>query len=152
MMVGRDTVTGTIGGGQLEYLAIDRARMMLAKGETQARMDVPLGPDIGQCCGGRVELELDRARATVPVPGPAILIFGVAPALLSEFRLNLLAKFFCFGIVASGIGLAWGRGGMLTLGQGVYFGVGAYAMAMFLKLSDARDRGGPRRQASRRSG
>ena len=76
MMVGPDTVTGTIGGGQLEYLAIDRARMMLAKGETQARMDVPLGPDIGQCCGGRVELALDRAAATVPVPGPAILIFG----------------------------------------------------------------------------
>ena len=73
----------------------------------------------------------------------ALVIFGLAPALLSDFRLGLLAKFFCYAIVASGIGLAWGRGGMLTLGQGVYFGVGAYAMAMFLKLSDARDRGGP---------
>jgi urea transport system permease protein len=73
----------------------------------------------------------------------AVLIFGVAPLLLSEFRLNLLAKFFCYGIVATGIGLAWGRGGMLTLGQGVYFGVGAYAMAMYLKLADARERGGP---------
>ncbi|MDV8001471.1 urea ABC transporter permease subunit UrtC [Rhodococcus sp. IEGM 1408] len=73
----------------------------------------------------------------------AIVIFGLAPALLSDFRLSLLAKFFCYAIVASGIGLAWGRGGMLTLGQGVYFGVGAYAMAMFLKISDARDRGGP---------
>ncbi|WP_314035803.1 urea ABC transporter permease subunit UrtC [Dietzia sp. CH92] len=73
----------------------------------------------------------------------ALVIFGLAPALLSDFRLSLLAKFFCYAIVASGIGLAWGRGGMLTLGQGVYFGVGAYAMAMFLKLSDARERGGP---------
>ena len=73
----------------------------------------------------------------------ALVIFGLAPALLSDFRLGLLAKFFCYAIVASGIGLAWGRGGMLTLGQGVYFGVGAYAMAMFLKLSDARERGGP---------
>lgn len=72
----------------------------------------------------------------------ALLIFGLAPLLLSDFRLSLLAKFFCYAIVASGIGLAWGRGGMLTLGQGVYFGVGAYAMAMFLKLSDARERGG----------
>ena len=72
----------------------------------------------------------------------AVLIFGLAPALLSDFRLNLLAKFFCYGIVATGIGLAWGRGGMLTLGQGVYFGVGAYAMAMYLKLADARERGG----------
>lgn len=73
----------------------------------------------------------------------AIVIFGFAPLLLSDFRLDLLAKFFCYAIVASGIGLAWGRGGMLTLGQGVYFGVGAYAMAMFLKISDARGRGGP---------
>lgn len=73
----------------------------------------------------------------------ALVIFGIAPLLLSDFRLSLLAKFFCYAIVASGIGLAWGRGGMLTLGQGVYFGVGAYAMAMYLKISDAGERGGP---------
>ncbi|WP_232541876.1 urea ABC transporter permease subunit UrtC [Nocardia bovistercoris] len=67
----------------------------------------------------------------------AILLFAVAPAVLSDFRLNLLAKFLCFAIVAAGIGLAWGRGGMLTLGQGVFFGVGAYIMAMHLQMSDA---------------
>ncbi|WP_194826953.1 urea ABC transporter permease subunit UrtC [Nocardia sp. XZ_19_231] len=67
----------------------------------------------------------------------AILLFGVAPAVLSDFRLNLLAKFLCFAIVAAGIGLAWGRGGMLTLGQGVFFGVGAYIMAMHMQLADA---------------
>ncbi|MEV0249309.1 urea ABC transporter permease subunit UrtC [Nocardia sp. NPDC050712] len=67
----------------------------------------------------------------------AILLFAVAPALLSDFRLNLLAKFLCFAIVAAGIGLAWGRGGMLTLGQGVFFGIGAYVMAMHLQMSDA---------------
>ncbi len=55
----------------------------------------------------------------------AILLFAVAPAVLSEFRLNLLGKFICYAIVAVGIGLAWGRGGMLTLGQGVFFGIGA---------------------------
>ena len=71
----------------------------------------------------------------------AVLVFVVAPLLLPPFRLNLLAKFFCFAMVATGIGLAWGRGGMLTLGQGVYFGIGAYAMAMFLKLSDTADQG-----------
>src|SRR5690606_29562380 len=71
----------------------------------------------------------------------AALLFGVAPAMLSDFRLNLLGKFLCFGIVAVGIGLAWGRGGMLTLGQGVYFGLGAYIMAMHLKISDAELRG-----------
>ncbi|MGY0501933.1 urea ABC transporter permease subunit UrtC [Nocardia sp. FBN12] len=67
----------------------------------------------------------------------AIVLFAVAPAVLSDFRLNLLAKFLCFAIVAAGIGLAWGRGGMLTLGQGVFFGIGAYIMAMHMQLADA---------------
>lgn len=67
----------------------------------------------------------------------AVLLFGVAPAVLSDFRLSLLAKFCCFAMVAVGIGLAWGRGGMLTLGQGLFFGLGAYVMAMHLKLVDA---------------
>lgn len=71
----------------------------------------------------------------------ALLLFAVAPAALSDFRLNLLAKFICFAIVAVGIGLAWGRGGMLTLGQGVFFGLGAYIMAMHLKIADAEIRG-----------
>ncbi|WP_084478997.1 urea ABC transporter permease subunit UrtC [Nocardia jejuensis] len=67
----------------------------------------------------------------------AIVLFGIAPALLSDFRLSLLAKFLCFAIVAVGIGLAWGRGGMLTLGQGVFFGIGAYIMAMHMQMADA---------------
>jgi len=71
----------------------------------------------------------------------AIVLFAVAPAVLSDFRLSLLAKFLCFAIVAVGIGLAWGRGGMLTLGQGVFFGIGAYVMAMHLKIADAELKG-----------
>jgi urea transport system permease protein len=67
----------------------------------------------------------------------AVLLFAVGPALLSDFRLSLLAKYLCFALVAVGIGLAWGRGGLLTLGQGVFFGLGGYAMAMHLKLADA---------------
>jgi urea transport system permease protein len=67
----------------------------------------------------------------------AVLLFAVAPLALGDFRLDLLAKYLCFAIVAVGIGLAWGRGGMLTLGQGVFFGLGGYAMAMHLKLADA---------------
>ena len=66
-----------------------------------------------------------------------VLLFAVAPAVLSDFRLNLLAKYLCFAIVAVGIGLAWGRGGMLTLGQGVFFGLGAFMMGMHLKIADA---------------
>lgn len=75
MMVGPDGVTGSIGGGQLEYMAIDRARAMLDTGEAEARMDIPLGPEIGQCCGGRVVLHLDRGEPT-PERRPDVLIFG----------------------------------------------------------------------------
>ena len=67
----------------------------------------------------------------------AVVLFGLAPALLSDFRLGQLAKFLCFAIVAVGIGLAWGRGGMLVLGQGVFFGIGGYIMGMHLKIADA---------------
>ena len=67
----------------------------------------------------------------------AAVLFGGAPLVLSDFRLNLLSKYLCLAMVAVGIGLAWGRGGMLTLGQGVFFGLGGYAMAMHLKLADA---------------
>jgi urea transport system permease protein len=73
----------------------------------------------------------------------AVALLVVAPALLSDFRLSLLGRFICYGIVAVGIGLAWGRGGMLTLGQGVFFGLGGYVMAMHLKLSDAGPTGVP---------
>ncbi|WP_371582897.1 urea ABC transporter permease subunit UrtC [Streptomyces sp. NBC_01314] len=84
---------------------------------------------------------LDRFR----VPGAflvgAVLLIGVAPLALSDFRLNLLAKYLCYAIVAVGVSLAWGRGGLLVLGQGVFFGLGGYAMAMHLKLADAAETG-----------
>ena len=67
----------------------------------------------------------------------AVLLLVVAPATLSAFRLNSLGKYICWAIAAVGIGLAWGRGGMLVMGQGVFFGLGGYAMAMHLKLEAA---------------
>ncbi|GGU35982.1 urea ABC transporter permease subunit UrtC [Nocardioides albus] len=73
----------------------------------------------------------------------AVALLVLAPAVLSDFRLGLLAKYCCYAIAAVGIGLAWGRGGMLVLGQGLYFGIGAYAMAMHLKLADAGPGGVP---------
>jgi urea transport system permease protein len=73
----------------------------------------------------------------------AVVLLGVAPVVLSDFRLNLLAKFLCLAMVAVGIGLAWGRGGMLVLGQGVFFGLGGYLMAMHMKLADAGPGGVP---------
>ena len=78
-------------------------------------------------------------RETLPIAVIAILLLVVAPAVLPEFRLNLLAKFLTFAIIAVGLDLLWGYGGMLSLGQGVFFGLGGYAMAMHLKLVAAGD-------------
>lgn len=92
-----------------------------------------------------------RAGASPGVPRPSRAMLGIAlmavgllilaPMFLTDFRLNQLGRFICYAIVAVGIGLAWGRGGMLTLGQGVFFGLGAYAMAMHMQLADAEIRG-----------
>lgn len=73
----------------------------------------------------------------------AIIAIAIAPMLLSGFRLSLLAKYICLAMVAVGVGLAWGQGGMLTLGQGLFFGLGGYMMAMHLKLVDAGPGGVP---------
>lgn len=65
----------------------------------------------------------------------ALLVVLLAmPFVLSLFRLTLLGKFICYAIVALGIDLIWGYTGILSLGHGVFFGLGAYAMAMHLKL------------------
>ncbi|OAN76920.1 xanthine dehydrogenase accessory protein XdhC [Sulfitobacter sp. EhC04] len=64
MFVTPNGLHGTIGGGQLEYMAIDQARKMLCNGRNFDQMDVPLGPEIGQCCGGRVDLDLRRMSQT----------------------------------------------------------------------------------------
>jgi len=69
----------------------------------------------------------------------AILLL-LAPLFLSDFRLSLLGKFLTFAIAAMGMVLIWGFGGMLSLGQGLFFGLGAYALAMYLKLETAQGR------------
>jgi xanthine dehydrogenase accessory factor len=78
---------GTIGGGRLEWAATERARALLAAGENACVLDMPLGPAVGQCCGGHVRIAIRRAdRAALPgieaderaeVAGrPPILLFG----------------------------------------------------------------------------
>ncbi len=62
------------------------------------------------------------------------LLLIIAPVFLHEFRVSLLAKFLCFAIIAVGISLIWGYTGILSLGHGVFFGLGAYAVGMYLKL------------------
>jgi xanthine dehydrogenase accessory factor len=141
MLVSPERIFGTIGGGQLEFLAIDRARKLLAakslaplpplngegaerseaggvrtpqsppqvlrttspiKGEDETlALDIPLGPEIGQCCGGRVSVSIKLAdeaiRATLLERAeaedarlPHVYVFGgghVGHALASAFAL-----------------------------------------------------------------
>lgn len=63
-----------------------------------------------------------------------LLLAVVLPLSLDIFRLNLVGKYLCYAFVAVGLVMVWGYGGVLSLGQGVFFGLGGYAMAMFLKL------------------
>jgi len=63
-----------------------------------------------------------------------ILLAVVLPMTLDIFRLNLVGKYLTYAFVAIGLVMVWGYGGVLSLGQGVFFGLGGYAMAMFLKL------------------
>jgi urea transport system permease protein len=64
----------------------------------------------------------------------AFLLMVVFPATMSAFRLNLVGKYLTYAFVAVGLVVCWGHGGILSLGQGVFFGLGGYCMAMFLKL------------------
>jgi urea transport system permease protein len=64
----------------------------------------------------------------------AALILVVLPLALDIFRLNLVGKYLTYSFVAVGLVLCWGHTGILSLGQGVFFGLGGYCMAAFLKL------------------
>jgi len=69
------------------------------------------------------------------VVGLALLLLIVLPSVLDAFRLNLVSKYLVFAVVGVGIVLSWGYGGILSLGQGIFFGLGGYLMAMHLKLA-----------------
>ncbi|MBX6321069.1 MAG: xanthine dehydrogenase accessory protein XdhC [Rhodospirillaceae bacterium] len=66
MLVTGERLYGTVGGGRLEWEALQHARAMIASGAESELVDLPLGAALGQCCGGRALLRLERA-------GPATL-------------------------------------------------------------------------------
>lgn len=92
MLVTTSGQSGTIGGGTLEFEAVAQARQMLLEGGARARRAVPLGPALGQCCGGHVDLAFERFVAgDLPegdvfarvLDGAAQMPFAVARALQS---------------------------------------------------------------------
>ncbi len=64
----------------------------------------------------------------------ALVLLVLLPGCLDIFRLNLVGKYLTYAFGALGLVWLWGKGGVLSLGQGVFFGLGGYCMAMFLKL------------------
>lgn len=64
----------------------------------------------------------------------AAIIFIALPLSLDLFRLGLIGKYLTYAFVAVSLVMLWGYGGILSLGQGIFFGLGGYCMAMFLKL------------------
>lgn len=87
MAVSPRAIAGTIGGGQLEFHCIDIARHMLSEAAEDQLLDIPLGPQMGQCCGGRVRVSLRHAGAAEialfsarekaeAAARPPVLIFG----------------------------------------------------------------------------
>ena len=64
----------------------------------------------------------------------AVFLIVVLPLGLDIFRLNLVGKYLTYAFVALGLVMLWGKAGVLSLGQGIFFGLGGYCMAMFLKL------------------
>jgi urea transport system permease protein len=77
-------------------------------------------------------------RMNWPVLAVAVLAaayLATAPLWMEEVRFGYLARWMAFAMVGLGIGLAWGYGGMMTLGQGVFFGLGGYAVAMHFQLA-----------------
>ncbi len=98
-------------------------------------LDLVLGKGIRKKGQGRKLLLMEMAV----VAAIALLLILIMPVMLSEFRLNLLGRFLALAISALGIDLIWGYTGMLSLGHGVFFALGGYAIAMHIKLEIPAD-------------
>ena len=82
-----------------------------------------------------MQSRLDLLRSKALRYGITLLVFAAAPYFLSSYDVSLLGRFLAMSILALGLSLVWGWGGILSLGQGVFFGLGGYAIAMHLKLA-----------------
>jgi urea transport system permease protein len=72
--------------------------------------------------------------------GLALLLFLIPNAFVDDpTRIRQWAEYLCYAMIAVGLDIAWGYGGMLALGQGVFFGLGAYSMGMYLSLEQVPD-------------
>lgn len=63
-----------------------------------------------------------------------VIVLGLPLVMTDVFWLNRIAKYLVYGMLGIAIALSWGYAGILNLGQGLFFGLGAYMVAMSLKL------------------
>jgi urea transport system permease protein len=76
-----------------------------------------------------------KRRVDIAVYAAFILAIMLAPLFLEPFWLNRIAKYLVFGMLGIAVAMSWGYAGILNLGQGLFFGLGAYMLAMSLKLA-----------------
>lgn len=76
----------------------------------------------------------NRWIARLAIVAFALVLFAWPDVIGDPTRTRQWAEYLCYAMVAVGIDIAWGYGGMLALGQGVFFGLGAYCMGMYLSL------------------
>lgn len=76
----------------------------------------------------------ERLTGSVALVVFAALVLSVPLIVEDVFLLNKFARYCCLAMLAVALAFSWGQAGILNLGQAVSFGLGAYAMAMHLKL------------------
>ncbi|HZE60891.1 MAG TPA: xanthine dehydrogenase accessory protein XdhC [Burkholderiales bacterium] len=162
MIITRDRTFDTIGGGHLEYKAIEIARGMLDGGERAALQRFVLGASLGQCCGGIVELLFERIGAAAAWPEiaaalverdvPCVLVTSVEPRSSTEKRVvtaeessgppgsdDVVAR--ARALLASEVGASLGSDGLFLevlrppRMQVVLFGAGHVGQALVRMLS-----------------
>ena len=90
--------------------------------------------ELRQAGAGGSQRNREIAIEAGAIVGVIFVLTLVMPLILSDFRLTLLGRFLALAIVALGIDLIWGFTGLLSLGHGLFFALGGYALAMHLNL------------------
>lgn len=99
MLVAADAVLGSIGGGHLELQAIERARSLIGRGGGTQHQALSLGPSLGQCCGGALELRYtglaDASPAAWALPSPRFQLQLYGAGHVGRAIVRLLADLPC---------------------------------------------------------
>ena len=84
---------------------------------------------------GRIRQATDVPTRLIVTSGAILLILCIFPFVAGDFQANLMAKLLLFGTLAVSLDLVWGFTGILSFAHGVFFTLGGYAMAYYLKLN-----------------